>query len=61
MSVVRPRPKQEKFVEEFEKYIIGYKYRHLTKPGITGWAQIMLNTLQILMKLLKSLSVIFGM
>ena len=41
MSVVGPRPEQEKFVEDFEKHIPGYKYRHLTKPGITGWAQIM--------------------
>ncbi|MBO8161802.1 MAG: exopolysaccharide biosynthesis polyprenyl glycosylphosphotransferase [Thermosipho sp. (in: Bacteria)] len=41
MSIVGPRPEQEKFVKEFEKHITGYKYRHLTKPGITGWAQIM--------------------
>ncbi|MBO8139988.1 MAG: exopolysaccharide biosynthesis polyprenyl glycosylphosphotransferase [Thermosipho sp. (in: Bacteria)] len=41
MSVVGPRPEQKKFVEDFEKNISGYKYRHLTKPGITGWAQIM--------------------
>ena len=41
MSIVGPRPEQEKFVEDFEKHITGYKYRHLTKPGITGWAQIM--------------------
>ncbi|ABR30923.1 sugar transferase [Thermosipho melanesiensis BI429] len=41
MSVVGPRPEQKNFVEEFEKHITGYKYRHITKPGITGWAQIM--------------------
>jgi lipopolysaccharide/colanic/teichoic acid biosynthesis glycosyltransferase len=40
MSLVGPRPEQLGFVREFEKEIPFYGYRHLVKPGISGWAQI---------------------
>lgn len=41
MSLVGPRPEQESFVKDFEQKIPYYSYRHLLKPGLTGWAQIM--------------------
>ena len=35
-----PRPEQAAFVQEFEKVIPLYSFRHIVRPGITGWAQV---------------------
>ncbi|WP_281645896.1 sugar transferase [Parendozoicomonas sp. Alg238-R29] len=40
MSLIGPRPEQKAFVSEFEKSIPFYNYRHVVRPGISGWAQV---------------------
>lgn len=40
MSLIGPRPEQKVFVEQFEKNIPFYQYRHIVKPGLSGWAQV---------------------
>ncbi len=40
MSVVGPRPERPEFVGPLSAMIPFYDERHLTKPGLTGWAQI---------------------
>ncbi|MDE7135619.1 MAG: exopolysaccharide biosynthesis polyprenyl glycosylphosphotransferase [Muribaculaceae bacterium] len=41
MSVVGPRPHMLAHTEEYRRLIDQYMVRHLVKPGITGWAQIL--------------------
>jgi lipopolysaccharide/colanic/teichoic acid biosynthesis glycosyltransferase len=40
MSLIGPRPEQQAFVREFAVSIPSYPYRHLVRPGLTGWAQV---------------------
>jgi exopolysaccharide biosynthesis polyprenyl glycosylphosphotransferase len=40
MSLVGPRPERPAIVETLQQAIPLYDYRHLVRPGVTGWAQI---------------------
>jgi exopolysaccharide biosynthesis polyprenyl glycosylphosphotransferase len=40
MSLVGPRPERPHFVESFKDDVEHYMWRHVSKPGITGWAQV---------------------
>ncbi|AMD95114.1 sugar transferase [Leptotrichia sp. oral taxon 847] len=41
MSFVGPRPEWDILAKEYEKKIPYYNLRHMIKPGLTGWAQVM--------------------
>ena len=40
MSLVGPRPERPHFVEQFKEDVNSYMSRHVSKPGMTGWAQV---------------------
>ncbi|MBN2816764.1 MAG: sugar transferase [Campylobacterales bacterium] len=41
MHLIGPRPERKYWTDQFESQIPYYSERHLIKPGITGWAQVM--------------------
>jgi exopolysaccharide biosynthesis polyprenyl glycosylphosphotransferase len=40
LSFVGPRPERTEFLPLFENNIPHYSFRHIVRPGFTGWAQI---------------------
>lgn len=40
MSLIGPRPEQVPMVDMFADTIAYYPYRHLVRPGLSGWAQV---------------------
>ena len=41
MSFIGPRPERPEFTGMLEKEIPFYSLRHILRPGVTGWAQVM--------------------
>ncbi len=41
MAFIGPRPERPEFVDELASKINLYRIRHVVKPGLTGWAQVM--------------------
>ncbi len=42
MSLVGPRPEMREYADRFNADLQNYSQRHIVRPGLTGWAQIIL-------------------
>jgi lipopolysaccharide/colanic/teichoic acid biosynthesis glycosyltransferase len=42
MSLVGPRPEMRQYADEFGRALQFYSQRHIVRPGLTGWAQLLL-------------------
>jgi lipopolysaccharide/colanic/teichoic acid biosynthesis glycosyltransferase len=40
MSIIGPRPEWDLLADQYGKELPAYTYRHLVRPGVTGWAQV---------------------
>lgn len=40
MSLVGPRPEQPGLVKQYSRRVPAFSYRHMVRPGVTGWAQV---------------------
>ena len=40
MSLIGPRPERPQLEEKLNEKIPNYKFRHMIKPGLSGWAQV---------------------
>ena len=40
MSLIGPRPERPQLEDKLNEKIPNYKFRHIIKPGLSGWAQV---------------------
>ena len=40
MSLIGPRPEQPGLAKEYSRQVPAFAYRHMVRPGVTGWAQV---------------------
>ncbi len=41
MSLIGPRPESKALAKSYDKEVPFFAYRHVVRPGISGWAQVM--------------------